>query len=329
MATAAQVKALVESHGTGDGARFNAVALEVADSAARSGRTRYADELRDLVENAGTGARPPSTPAGAAAVLQPRGELARVLTVEQPTARLTDMALSAEVLRRVQRVLAEQRRQETLRAHGFRPLRKLILAGPAGTGKTMTAAVLAGELQLPLLSVRLDALADAPAEEAADRLRLVFDLMGQARGVYLFDDVDVLVQTTAEGAAGGRPTGLLCTFLTFVDEDASPSPLVVTTNRQQLLDRNVLRRFDALVQYLLPSTGVVHEIVQGRLRTFDLTAVEWPRIASTASGLSHEEITAAADLAAKQSLLEGREHVETAALLAALRERRELLKLAP
>lgn len=40
--------------------------------------------------------------------------------------------------------------QERLRAHGFSPMRKLLLVGPLGTGKTMTAATLAGELGLPL-----------------------------------------------------------------------------------------------------------------------------------------------------------------------------------
>ena len=84
-----------------------------------------------------------------------------------------------------------------------------------------------------------------------------------------------------------------------------------------------------LVPYVLPTTGVVHDLVQRRLRGFDLSAMEWPRVASTASGLSHEEVAAAADLAAKQSVLEGRDFVETSALLSALRERRELLKMAP
>ncbi|NAZ87544.1 AAA family ATPase, partial [Kineococcus sp. T90] len=122
---------------------------------------------------------------------------------------------------------------------------------------------------------------------------------------------------------------LLRSFTTLLAQDDSRSLVIATSNRPQVLERGLLRRFDTLVDYPLPSTGVVHEVVLRRLRGFDLSAVEWPRVASTASGLSHEEVSAAARSAAKQAVLEGRRHVGTAALLAALRERRQVLKMAP
>ena len=40
----------------------------------------------------------------------------------------------------------------------LRPIHRLLLEGPPGTGKTMTAAVIAHDLDLPLLTIRLDAL---------------------------------------------------------------------------------------------------------------------------------------------------------------------------
>ncbi|PPK93890.1 ATPase family protein associated with various cellular activities (AAA) [Kineococcus xinjiangensis] len=333
MATAAQVKALVESHGQGDEARFYSVALQIADSAAKSGRVRFSEDLRNLVETgrvAGAGGRYLSPTSRAVQVAQPRGELAQVLTVGYPTAHLTDMALSLEVLRRIQRILAEQRRQETLRTHGFQPMRKVLLSGPPGTGKTMTADVVAGELNLPSFSIRLDNLVDLTVDEAVTKLRLVFDLVSQTRGVFLFDNLDALVGQPGQddaSAAAGSGGHLIRSFLGFLEEDESPSVLVVTTNRTQLLDRGLLRRFDVLIHYVLPTTGVIHDLIQRRLRKFDLTAVEWPRVASTAGGLSHEEVAAAAELAAKQSVLDGKDQVETSALLNALRERRELLKI--
>jgi hypothetical protein len=50
MATADQVKALIRSHADGDDARFYAIAMQVAAQAARSGHGRFAQELRDLVD---------------------------------------------------------------------------------------------------------------------------------------------------------------------------------------------------------------------------------------------------------------------------------------
>ena len=332
MATAAQVKALVESHGLGDDARFRSVVLQIAESAARTGRTRYAEEVRGLLDAARSPRRGgQAPPARAVPLVQPRGELASVLTVEQPVTRLADVALGPDVMARLHRVLAEQRRQDALRAHGFEPVRRVLLTGPPGTGKSTTAHALAAELLLPVLTVPLDAIAELRADDAAAKLRLVFDLVGQTRGVYLFDDLDALLEPPGRSSADAAPAGrdALRSFTSLLAQDASTSLVIATSNRPQLLERAVLRRFDTHVDYPLPTTGVVHEVVLRRLRGFDLSAVEWPRVASTASGLSHEEVSAAAQAAAKQSVLEGRRDVETAALLAALRERRQVLKLAP
>ncbi|PRY11424.1 ATP-binding protein [Kineococcus rhizosphaerae] len=332
LATAAHVRALVESHTSGDDARFRAAVAELLEAAGRRGdRVREVEELRGLLETRRASVRPqaPAQPTLPASVAQPRGELAQVLTVALPRLSLADLALGSDVMARLHRVLTEQRHAETLRARGFQPLRKLLLTGQSGTGKSMTAEVLAAELALPVLTVRLDVFADLPAEDAVAKLSLVFDLLAQSRGVCLFDDVDALIDPDGGERSRTRLRDVLRAFTGFLDADTSTGVLVVTTNRPQLLDRPVLRRFDTVVDYPLPSTGVVQEVVLRRLRGFDLSGVEWPRVASTASGLSHEQVSAAAALAAKQSILDGAAQVETGALLAALRERRQMLKMAP
>ncbi|MEW1958943.1 ATP-binding protein [Kineococcus sp. NPDC059986] len=332
LATAAQVRALVESHSAGDEARFRAAVGDVLDSAGRKGdRAREVEELRGLLDTRRASARPqtPAAPAPPSAVVQPRGELAQVLHVALPRTTLADLALGSDVMARLHRVLTEQRHADVLRARGFDPLRKLLLTGASGTGKSMTAEVLASELGLPVFAVRFDVFADLPAEDAIAKLSLVFDLLAQSRGVCLFDDVDALIDPDGGERSRSRLRDVLRAFTGFLDADTSASLLVVTTNRPQLLERPVLRRFDTVVDYPLPSTGVVQEVVLRRLRGFDLSAVEWPRVASTASGLSHEQVSAAAALAAKQCILDGAAQVETSALLAALRERRQMLKMAP
>ncbi|HEX5494317.1 MAG TPA: ATP-binding protein [Mycobacteriales bacterium] len=75
--------------------------------------------------------------------------------------------------------------------HGFPPAHRLLLEGPPGTGKTMTASVLADELSLPLLTVRLESLLSKFLGETAGKLRTVFNAVAEQRAVYLFDEFDV------------------------------------------------------------------------------------------------------------------------------------------
>jgi hypothetical protein len=206
MATGDQVKALIRSHGEGDDARFYSVALQVAAHAARSGQGRFAQELRDLVD--GIQAQAPRAGGGLARpvpVARPKGELADLLSVAYPSTRMADMSLEAGVRQRIDRVLLEQRQQDRPREKGFPPLRRLLLIGPPGTGKTMTAQGLAGELRLPLFTIRLDGLITKLMGETAAKLRMVFDALYETRGVYLFDEVDALAGERARSNDVGDP----------------------------------------------------------------------------------------------------------------------------
>ena len=176
MATADQVKALIRSHADGDDTRFYAIAMQVAAQAARTGHGKFAQELRDLVDQVKARAKAVEPTRGAKPVplAQPRGELAGLLTVGYPKTRLVDMALADGLRVRLERVITEQRERDRLREHGFSPMRKLLLIGPPGTGKTMTAAALAGELGLPLFSIQLDGLITKYLGETASKLRIVF-----------------------------------------------------------------------------------------------------------------------------------------------------------
>lgn len=94
------------------------------------------------------------------------------------------MVVPPELEQRLRRVLIEQRQGHQLRNRGLAPRRKLLLLGPPGSGKTMTAAALAGELGVPLFTIIFDSLISKFMGETASKLRLGFDAMVEMRGVY-------------------------------------------------------------------------------------------------------------------------------------------------
>lgn len=323
MASADHIKALIKSHAEGDDLRFYAIALQVAAQAARSGHSKFAQELRDIVDelrrqNPKVATRvKPVTP-----LVQPRGELAGLLAVHYPKARLADMALTSEIRDRIERVLREQRERERLRVHGFAPIRKLLLLGPPGTGKTMTASVLAGELGLPLFTVQLHGLITKYMGETAAKLRLVFDAIAETRAVYLFDEFDALGSERASRDDVGEIRRVLNSFLQFLEQDESDSVVLAATNHPKMLDRALFRRFDAAIEYDVPPPAVAELLLRGRLSLLDTNEVSWPQVVSAAEGLSHAEIVRACEQAAKNVLLDDRTHVATRDLAAAITDRR-------
>ncbi|HLH12724.1 MAG TPA: ATP-binding protein [Methylovirgula sp.] len=324
MATADHLKALIRSHAEGDDERFFAIALQVAAQAARQGHTKFAQELRDLVDQAK--ARPKAVSTGQRTrpvpIVQPRGELAGLLTAAFPKTRLSEMALDEPIRSRIDRVLLEQRQRETILAHGLAPLRKLLLVGPPGTGKTMTAAALAGELSLPLFTIQLDGLITKYLGETAAKLRLIFEAIRQTRAVYLFDEFDALGGERAAKNEVGEIRRVLNSFLQFLEQDDSDSIIVAATNHPQILDKALFRRFDSVIEYRLPSQGLIEDVMRARLALLDTSGVQWSDVVEAAKGLSHSDVTRACEHAAKNAILQHHTRIDTSELIEALSERR-------
>jgi SpoVK/Ycf46/Vps4 family AAA+-type ATPase len=322
MATADQVKALVRSHADGDDGHFYAVAMQVAARAAKAGQSRFAQELREVVDAAKAASQQGGRQLRPVPVTQPRGDLAGLLAVSYPDQRLGDLVVDESVSASLERVLAEQRQQDRLMEYGFEPVRSLLLVGPPGTGKTMSASVLAGELHLPLFLIRLESVITKFMGETSAKLRLIFDAAESTRGVYFFDEVDALAGDRSSANDVGEIRRVLNSFLQFLEQHHSSSILVAATNHPQLLDRAIFRRFGLVIDYSLPTQEMARAVVRNRLASLNTRGLNWKRIDQSTVGLSHAELTIACEQAAKQTILAKEPRVTTDLLVAALDERR-------
>lgn len=320
MATADQIKALIKSHLRDDDERFIAVAMQVAAHAARHGHGRMAEEIRALVDQAKKDRRRPSQPVP---IARPRGDLAALLSVSYPETRLADMVLAEGVRLSLERILREQRGRQKLLSHGLKPRRKLLLVGPPGSGKTMTASALAGELRLPLYTLLLHGLITKFMGETAAKLRLVFDALADQRGVYLFDEFDAIGGQRSAGNDVGEIRRVLNSFLQFLEQDESQSLIIAATNHPEALDRALFRRFDDVIEYTAAPKDLAQRVLRNRLAPFEVADIDWDAAAAAADGLSYADVVHACEAAGKDAVLDDTLRVTTEALTAALNDRRK------
>ena len=328
MATAEQVKALLKCYREGNGEHFVSIALQIAAHAARSGKGQLAQELRGLIDDIKQ-KQSPGRLVEAMPFVHPPGNLASLLAVTYPKTRLSEMVLSSGTRAKLERAIREYHHLGKLREYGVSARRKLLLIGPPGCGKTMTASALAGELKLPLFSVQFHGLITRFMGETAAKLSLIFRAMTHTCGVYFFDEFDAIGADRGIQNDVGEIRRVLNSFLQFLEQDDSDSLIIAATNYTAILDEALFRRFDDVIRYERPSEPQITELIRNRLHLHLVKRPVWKTIREAAVGLSYAEIAHACDDALKDCILGKAEYISTAMLTAALKERRPLEFIRP
>jgi SpoVK/Ycf46/Vps4 family AAA+-type ATPase len=252
----------------------------------------------------------------------PRGSLEGLLEFRQPRFNLRDVVLNESLIARIDDVLRQQRRRDWLREHGKTPNRRLLFVGPPGSGKTMCAEALAGELHLPMFVIRLETMITRYMGETAAKLRMIFDETSKRHAVYLFDEFDAVGghRTATNDVAEMRR--VLNSFLQFMEEsNATDSVIVCSTNHPKLLDRALLRRYDQVLEFDSPTAEQIRRLIVANLGATKIVEASWNKIVQEAQGLSQSEIVRATDDAVKTAILDERNHLSTENLLERLHER--------
>jgi len=322
MASAEQLKALLRSHMEGDDDHFYSVAMQVAAREARRGHGKLAEQLRSLIDESKgkRGLRP------ALRIGHTHGELTSILEAQHPKNRLKSIVVPALLETQIQRIIREQHHADRILHRGLTLRRKLLLLGPPGTGKTLTASILAGELGLPLLSVRLDGLITKYMGETAAKLRQMFESASRTLGVYFFDEFDAIGSRRGMANEVGEMRRIVNSFLQMIEQDGSRSLVLAASNHPELLDPALFRRFDDILQYELPDQAQIEKVLRTRLAHKAANEIDWRNLAMLAQGLSHAEVTRAANEVLKDALMDQRGQICQEDIERMLIERKEIAK---
>jgi SpoVK/Ycf46/Vps4 family AAA+-type ATPase len=300
MARSDLLKQIFSSYSKGDHAAFRSAAEEVIQDERRKHHAILANELAGLLDGAES-PRPLNV-----STMQPlplgRDEVPLV-HVRSPARTLDDAVLRPRSRAIVEELVREFRSASVLHAHGLRPRSRALFVGPSGTGKTLTAEALAGELGFPLVVIDIATVVSSYLGETSRNLASIFDFCARGSWVVLFDEFDALAKERADDSEHGELKRVVTAFLQLLDEFPGRSLILAASNHPALMDDAVWRRFDEVLEFSLPTQAEIAQVAQMKLRS---TRHRFPLrdLARSMKGFSHAEVEIVCLDALRRSVLE-------------------------
>ena len=294
MATSDQILSLIRNHLNNDDSQFRKVALQISAVEARSGHTIISRTIQELLNQK-------KTTSPVLRMVSKNREVDELLLQMDTYDDMKSLVVGQDVKEKLDRVTKEYLKKEILRKYGLANRRKLLLYGASGTGKTMTASVLAKEFSLPFFVVRTEKVVTKFMGETGQKIGRIFDFISEVPGVYLFDEFDAIGSQRGMDNEVGEQRRILNTFLQLLERDDSDSFIIAATNSIESIDKAMFRRFDDVIEYKLPDREqrltLLHEYLY-TAKDLDFSMVE-----PLFEGMSYAEIKMVCSDIFKESLL--------------------------
>ena len=175
--------------------------------------------------------------------------------------------------------------------------RGVLLCGEPGTGKTLIAKAIAGEANVPFISMSGSEFIEMFAGLGASRVRKLFDKAKKMSPAIIFiDEIDAIgARRTAASGAETENNQTLNQLLVEMDGFESDSAIIViaATNRPEMLDKALLRpgRFDRRIIIGLPDMKGREEILKIHAKNKKLASdVDLKNLASDTAGFTGAEL---------------------------------------
>ncbi|QMV21064.1 AAA family ATPase [Streptomyces sp. SCUT-3] len=243
------------------------VIRSAADSVRRAVRAGEGTE-----EDGGTGRGPgPGPGAGGlawhAGLTEARMALDELGRRIEPRAGWDDLVLAERQRRILREIVAHVRQRATVHQDwGFEAVLRrglgvtALFAGSSGTGKTLAAEVMAGELGVDLFVIDLSQVVSKYIGETEKNLRRVFDAAERGGALLLFDEADSLFGKRSEVKdSHDRYANLEVSYL-LMRMEAYRGLAVLTTNMKKALDTAFMRRIRFVVDFAFPAVPERAEI---------------------------------------------------------------------
>nr|CAI5852259.1 unnamed protein product [Callosobruchus analis] len=197
-----------------------------------------------------------------------------------------------KTLEEVCKLLLHITHPEIYKSIGITPPRGFLLHGPPGSGKTLLANAIAGELNIPLLKVAAPELVAGISGESEERIRELFDQSVKLSPCILFIDEIDAITPNRQNAQKDMEKRIVAQLLSCLDElsnsESGNRVLVIgATNRPDSIDPALRRagRFDREISLGIPnkdSRVQILKVLTGKLKLMD--GFDFERVAANTPG---------------------------------------------